>query len=72
MLVLCKFISGEVFKTFVVIISVYDANFPAVTAVIDVRYSDDMMNGNCPQAPQAVVRWILSRTLAIVFSLNSN
>jgi hypothetical protein len=64
---LCKIMRGEIFKTFVVAVSVYDANFTAIAAGINVRVSDDLMNGNCPQA----AAWrALPQTLPIVFSLS--
>lgn len=54
MLISCKSISEEVFNIFVVVVSVYDANF-TVAADINVSNSDDLMNGNCPQAVVGVV-----------------
>jgi hypothetical protein len=57
---------GEVFTTFVVAVSVYDANFTAIAASINVRFSDDLMNGNCPQA----AAWCaMPQAPPIVFSL---
>jgi hypothetical protein len=40
----------EVFNIFVVVVSVYDANFTVFAEDVNARYSDDLMNGNCPQA----------------------
>jgi hypothetical protein len=58
-----------VFNIFVVVVSVYDTNFTVVAADINVRDSNDLMNGNCPQT---VVWCGVPETLPIVFSLESN
>lgn len=54
MLISCKTIRKEVFNIFVVVVSVYDANF-TVPADINVRNSDDLINGNCSQAVVGMV-----------------
>jgi hypothetical protein len=55
MLISCKIIRQEVFNIFVVVVSVYDSNFTVVAADINVRNSDDLMNGKCPQAVVGMV-----------------